>query len=94
MLPALPEEVPLRPHVNVGKQRLIAEYVSNSDFDFNSVSSLLMNGPPYSIVRDVVAGQQMAFNYTLAEVDGDCFIKCSCLRAEPPERLDELTAKM
>lgn len=30
ILPTLPPAVPLRPHVNVGKQRLIAEYVHPS----------------------------------------------------------------
>jgi len=70
-LPPLPLEVPLRPLVNVGKQRLIAD-----------------------IVRDVVAGQQLAHNYTLADLDGKIFIKCMTLRALAPEQLDELTAKM
>jgi hypothetical protein len=47
-----------------------------------------------SIVRDIVAGQQLAHNYTLADLDGKIFIKCMTLRALAPEQLDELTAKM
>lgn len=45
-------------------------------------------------MRDIVAGQQLALNYTLAEVEGDVFIRCMTLKALAPERLDELAAKM
>lgn len=45
-------------------------------------------------MRDIVAGQQLALNYTLADVEGEIFIKCMTLRALAPEQLDDLTAKM
>jgi hypothetical protein len=47
-----------------------------------------------SIVRDVVAGQQLALNYTLADLDGVVFLACMRIRAETPERLEQLTKGM
>ncbi|KAF8312452.1 ras GEF [Clavulina sp. PMI_390] len=71
MLPQLPEEVPLRPLVNIGKQRLIT-----------------------SVIKDIIAGQQLASNYTLAEMESTIFIKCMMIRSLTPEKMAELTSKM